>query len=192
MVDTCSTCNQLKRHKEVAEAAKDTSKISELVTKKRLHLIKANVTRSIMGAYVDENDPSLCAITMVLQQALVTPRLTTNVAYYKRKMWTYNFGIHNLNEKSQAHLYVCNETIAMRGSSEIGNCLLHYIEHHVPSTCNKLIIFSDNCGGQNKNFNISLLLLCYIHSGRFSLVKDYFLMSGHSFMPCDRDFWKPR
>ncbi|KAK4313325.1 hypothetical protein Pmani_015313 [Petrolisthes manimaculis] len=188
MLDTCSTCDQLKRDMEVAEAAKDTSKTSELVTKKRLYLIKANVARSIMDAYGYDNDPSLCAITMDLQQTLVTPRLTTNVAYYKRKMWTYNFGIHNLKEKSQVHLYVWNETIAKRGSSEIGSCLLHYIEHHVPSICKKLVIFSDNCGGQNKNLNISLLLLRYIHSGRFSMVKHYFLMSGHSFMPCDRDF----
>ncbi|KAK4317768.1 hypothetical protein Pmani_011166 [Petrolisthes manimaculis] len=147
MLDTCSTCDQLKRDMEVAEAAKDTSKTSELVTKKRLHLIKANVARSIMDAYGYDNDPSLCAITMDLQQTLVTPPLTTNVAYYKRKMWTYNFGIHNLKEKSQVHLYVWNETIAKRGSSEIGSCLLHYIEHHVPSICKKLVIFSDNCGG---------------------------------------------
>ncbi|KAK4310085.1 hypothetical protein Pmani_018321 [Petrolisthes manimaculis] len=100
----------LKRDKEVAEAAKDTSKTSELVTKKRLHLIKTNVAHSIMDAYGYDNDPSLCAIAMDLQQTLVTPRLTTNVAYYKRKMWTYNFGIHNLKENSQAmFLSLCLE-----------------------------------------------------------------------------------
>lgn len=54
MVDTYSTCDQLKRDKEVAEAAKDTSTISELVTKKMLHLIKANVAHSILGAYGDD------------------------------------------------------------------------------------------------------------------------------------------
>ena len=102
-------------------------------------------------------------------------------------MWTYDFGIHNL-KTAGAHLYVWNETIAKRGSSEVGSCLIHYIENFVPSSVNKLIIFSDNCSGQNKNSNLCLLYLRYIQSGRFSMIKHYFLISGHSFLLCDRDF----
>ncbi|KAK8372558.1 hypothetical protein O3P69_014576 [Scylla paramamosain] len=154
MVDTCSTCDRLNRELEVASNNKDSVTHSNLLTQK-VHLVKAKVARNIMDAYSEDNDPSLCVIAMDLQQTLATPRLTTNVAYYKRKMWTYNFGVHNLKESSMAHLYVWNEAVGKRGSSDIGSCLIHYVEHHVP---------------------------------RFSQVKQYFLMPGHSYLPCDRDF----
>ena len=188
MVNTCSACDKFNKDMEVAEAEKDAAKKSELVTQKRIHLIKANVARNIMQSYGEDNDHRLFVLAMDLQQTLPTPRLTTNVACYKRKMWTYNFGVHNLKEPSQANLYVWNQATAKRSSSEIGSCLMHYIEHHVPENINKLIIFSDNCAGQNKNINLSLLLLRYIHSGRFSMIKHYFLISGHSYLPCDRVF----
>lgn len=103
-------------------------------------------------------------------------------------MWTYNFGVHNLKETTPATLYVWNESIAKRGSSEIGSCLLHYINTYVPASTTQLVIFSDNCGGQNKNLNLSLLMLRFVQSGRFCSIKHYFLMSGHSYMSCDRDF----
>ncbi len=66
--------------------------------------------------------------------------------------------------------------------------MINYINNYVPDTVNKLVIFSDNCSGQNKNINLSLLLLRFVHSGRFSMVKQYFLISDHSFLPCDQDF----
>ena len=102
-------------------------------------------------------------------------------------MWTYNFGIHDL-KNNKAHFYVWNETIAKRGSSDIGSCLMHFIEHHIPSSFRKLVLFSDNCCGQNKNLNLCLLFLRFIHSGRFDYIKHFFLVPGHSYMPCDRDF----
>lgn len=67
MVDTCSTCDQLKRDMEVAHGAKDAAKRSELRTQK-LRLIKSNAACSIM-------DASLCGIAVDLQQTLVTLRL---------------------------------------------------------------------------------------------------------------------
>ena len=125
---------------------------------------------------------------MDLQQTLVTPRLSTNEAYYKRKIWTYNFGIHDLSGARSPVMYVWNEAAAKRGSAEICSCLVHYVTNFIPPTVNKLIIFSDNCAGQNKNMNVCLQLLRLIHSERFELIKHYFLLPGHSFMPCDRDF----
>ena len=57
-------------------------------------------------------------LCMDLQQALSTPRVTTGMAFYLRKMWTYNFGIHNYRT-DQGHLFVWDEVTAKRGASEI-------------------------------------------------------------------------
>lgn len=65
----------------------------------------------------------------------------------------------------------------------------HYLENFVtdPGVL-KLIVFSDNCAGQNKNINLMLLYLRLIHSKRLSGVHHYYLETGHSYLPCDRDF----
>lgn len=50
----------------------------------------------------------------------------------------------------------------------------------------KLIVISDNCGGQNKNINVILRYLYQIHSRRLQYFDHYNLVPGH--MACDRAF----
>ena len=81
-----------------------------------------------------------------------------------------------------------NESEAKRGSSEIASCLLHYVRNYISEDVNKLVVFSDNCGGQNKNVNLLLFYLRLIHQERLNFIKHYYMTPGHSFLPCDRDF----
>ena len=85
-------------------------------------------------------------------------------------------------------MYIWNETVGKRGSAEICSCLLHYFEHFVVSDVKSMIMFSDNCSGQNKNINVVLTCLANIHMGKFDEIKHYFMVVGHSFLPCDRNF----
>ncbi|KAK4320631.1 hypothetical protein Pmani_008514 [Petrolisthes manimaculis] len=187
-VDTCSICDKFRVQVEVAKAEKDVGKENQLNLQWALHQARYKAARNLLQVYSEVRDDTQAKICMDLQQTLVTPRLTTNVAYYKRKIWTYNFGIHDLTGAARPLLYVWNEAVAKRGSCEIASCLIHYIENFIPRTVNKLVIFSDNCGGQNKNINLCLQLLRLVHSQRFYLIKHYFMMPGHSYMPCDQDF----
>jgi len=50
------------------------------------------------------------------------------------------------------------------------------------------VLFSDNCAGQNKNINVVLSLLRHIHEKRFFNITHNFLVPGHSYLPCDRQF----
>ena len=187
-VDTCSTCDKFEVQLDAAKVENDVGKQNQINMDWTLHRARAKAARDVMTVYTEVRDDTQASICMDLQQTLVTPRLSTNVAYYKRKIWTYNFGIHDLTGVVRPVMYVWNEAVAKRGSSEIASCLTHYLENFVPARVNKLVIFSDNCGGQNKNINLCLQLLRLVHSQRFDLVKHYFLMPGHSYMPCDRDF----
>ena len=51
-----------------------------------------------------------------------------------------------------------------------------------------LIEFSDNCGGQNKNWTVEAFWLHLIACDHFKKIEHHFALPGHSMMPSDRDF----
>lgn len=54
----------------------------------------------------------------------------------------------------QGYCYNWNQTIAKRGSSEIGSCIYHYLIDDVKSTdVSTVILFSDNCPGPKQKPN---------------------------------------
>lgn len=59
---------------------------------------------------------------MDLQQTLPCPRLTVGVAYYRRKLWVYNFCIYDLNV-SVGTAFIQDEVPGGQGSDEVANCV---------------------------------------------------------------------
>lgn len=56
------------------------------------------------------------------------------------------------------------------------------------SKVKSLYLFSDNCGGQNKNHTIVRFCNALVETGRFDEVHQIYPLRGHSFLPCDRAF----
>ena len=188
--DTCNTCDQYAiflQDLESQDSPEAREEMASLGMKKNDHIFHAEAGRRMMSVYKEDKTPTIFCISIDLQQTLVTPHLTTSAQYYRCKMSTYNLGIHDL-KKNKAYFYVWNESEAKRGSCEVASCLNHFINHYVPDDMLKLIIFSDNCAGQNKNVNLVTYYLRLMHINRFSAVTHFFLESGHSYLPCDRDF----
>lgn len=135
---------------------------------------------------VSSNPSHYFGFSFDLQKALPFPKLTTSVAYYKCNMYILNLGIHNFHNDN-VYMYVWDETKASRGSQEVASCLLRHLktlkgEKHI-------IAYSDMCGGQNRNIKISLMWLKILSMGNDVEIIDHkFLISGHSFLPNDRDF----
>jgi hypothetical protein len=102
-------------------------------------------------------------------------------------MWTYNFCVDNIKTGAST-MYIWGEITGKRGSCEIASFISHYLENFVDEKVKSVIIFSDNCAGQNKNLNVVLSYFILIHKGRFETICHVFLMPGHSMMGCDRDF----
>lgn len=85
-------------------------------------------------------------------------------------------------------MYCWDETLAKRGSNEVASCLLHYFDTYLANEVETLYLFSDGCGGQNKNYTIMWFFQTLIKLKRFKSIVHIFPVRGHSFLPCDRDF----
>lgn len=184
--DSCRRCDEFEQKIKVESE----STLASVKLEKELHLRKAESARTGMASdaelgKIPESDVTVIAFD--LMSTLPTPHLSTGVCYYKRQLWTYCLGIHNLSN-NQAHMYIWHEAIASRGPQEIGSCLYQYIKNYVKTS--KLVMYSDQCGGQNRN--VKLALMCnYILQNkicRLQQIDHKFLVSGHSYLACDRDF----
>ena len=86
-------------------------------------------------------------------------------------------------------MFMWSESIVSRGSHEIGSAILKYLQL-TGSKASHLMVFSDACGGHNRNINIACLWMYVVSSSDFpySVVDHKFRESGHSYLPNDRDF----
>lgn len=187
MKDTCSTCDEATAKIKVEEEqGNDTTALKASL---QVHKDKAKDAQAYLKSMLADTSEERCVVAIDLQQTLPCPRLPAGKAYYLRKLWVYNFCIHDV-KNTKSYMYVWNETEAARGSDEVASCLLHWISERQAGNAEFTIltIFADNCGGQNKNINIILMALREVHSRRLFRVELTFLVSGHSFLPCDRSF----
>ena len=183
LTDTCKRCDSY----NIKIKSSTGEEKSTLETEKELHLRMAEAARNGMKEDAAKDKDTTTVIAFDLMKTLATPSISTGVAYYKRQLWTYCLGIHNL-ATGQAHMYVWHEGLASRGPQEIGSCILHYVRTYVKTPV--LILYSDQCGGQNRNIKMASICTYMAVSNAFTptVIHHKFLVSGHSYLPCDRDF----
>lgn len=183
-VDTCSTCDlldcQIKANIESSQSAK-----IEL----ELHHRKADRAREILKQdTIESQEPesTKCCLSMDLQQVMFVPSLTHSDMFYLSQLSCYNLGVH-IGDTNEAYMCMWHEGVASRGANEIASCLLHIVNRGLINK-KHLVLWCDNCGGQNKNRILLFTLIFLVANGIFQTIEQKFLVSGHSFMPCDRDF----
>lgn len=185
--DTCNTCDKL-------EVLKNTGSLEEqnkFNLEKQNHLTLASEARNTMNTDRKraEEDEHLEVLTFDMEKTLPLPRIPTSVVFYKRQLWLYNLGIHTA-KKNKGHCYIWLEGVAGRGAQEVGSCLFrHIMEDADMAACKNLILWSDSCGGQNRNIKMVLMLMAMLEvHPTLEKITLRFLTSGHSFLPNDTDF----
>lgn len=100
----------------------------------------------------------------------------------------YNLGIHSFNT-GIGHMYVWNETQGGRGSQDISSIVRKHLIHYA-STHKHIVLYSDACGGQNRNIKMALTLLKLVQSSEIQadMTDLKFMVSGHSYLPNYREF----
>ena len=185
--DTCKVCDSMKVQ---IDAESDESQKRQLTLELELHQVQAEGSYQKLkeDAAYSKSHPEVEMLTFDLEKSLPTPVLTTGVVYYKRQLWTYNQGVHDCR-RDRGCMHMWNESVASRGSHEVGSCIISHIKE-METDATHLILYSDACGGQNRNIYLVCLWLHIVASDEYSFTKiDHkFMISGHSYLPNDRDF----
>ncbi|CAH1176648.1 unnamed protein product [Phaedon cochleariae] len=119
-----------------------------------------------------------------LQQVLYVPTDATNpTLFYKTKLAMYNFTIFNCGDNT-GKCYMWTEVEGARGPCEIASCLFHHLKS-LSATTKDVRLFSDTCGGQNKNQYVAAMFIYAVQVLSIEVIDQKFLISGHSQMECD-------
>lgn len=187
--DTCDICNRLENKIKVAPV-KSVERLNLAQTKTN-HLQLVEHLDTEFKEHKDESKLSgdrKIVLVFDLEKVFPTPKLSTNKAYYKRQLNTYNFCIHN-ETHNRSYMYLWHEGIASRGPQEITSCLIHYITNFIPKECQEIVAYSDSCGGQNRNVKTSIMLSHLLaKSDNLQSITQQFYRSRHSYNVCDRKF----
>lgn len=188
--DTCDLCDSLFIKMKSTD---DPHKLRELQIESQLHHARADSAYTSLGndkKTGEINKDTIC-LCVDLEQVLYCPTLTHGNVFYQRQLSCYNLCVHDEGNNT-AMMFLWDETKGKRGSSEIASCILAFVTHNfTPLTNNKtrhLIIWSDRCTGQNNNWKMVALMQHLVINNYFITVDQKFMTTGHSFLPCDRDF----
>ena len=185
--DTCKTCDSLNVR---ISAEKDLKAKQLLQCELKLHHCKAERAYQQLkeDTALSQASEDVDMITFDLQQSLPTPKLATNIVFYKRQMWTYNLGIHDCSN-AKAFMFMWPESTASRGSQEVCSCVMKYLRMR-NSSASHMVVYSDACGGQNRNINVACMWMHIVSSSdfKYTVIDHKFMISGHSYLPNDRDF----
>lgn len=186
-VDTCCTCEEL-TNKIKSKSLNDVAK-RVAVAEKIVHQRRAKKFFTKMNAIQDlcQKDSSVGAICIDYMQNLALPAIPVQDTFYLHQLTVNVFNVHNL-KTGKSFFYIYHEGLGKKGPNEVCSFIMHYIQNEIPEDIEHLHIFSDGCGGQNKNHCVIRVCRALVDLGRFKTVNQYFPIRGHSYMPCDRDF----
>lgn len=183
--DTCNLCDsfniKIKKNDDLKEQYK---------SEHENHLLNSKEAREAMKHDMEQakHNSNLEVATYDMEKVLGLPKLPTNLVYYKRQLSLFHEGVH-AGSTNIPYCFIWTEGTAGRGAQEVGSCLKKFIDNYLAQGKEELILWSDSCGGQNRNIKIVLLLKAILETHP-SLKTIYFkyLIPGHSYLPNDTDF----
>lgn len=158
-------------------------------TQKEVHLRKSEAfyNRKRSEKLKSQKYKTKAAITMDFQKNLNVPNISTNDAYYRRKLSFFMFNIHQLSD-SESYFFTYPETSGKKGADEVCSFLWDYVCNHLATDVQDLTIFCDSCGGQNKNYTVFRMLHYIVHYiTRLNSITVVFPIRGHSYLECDKN-----
>ncbi|XP_050519034.1 uncharacterized protein LOC126893129 [Diabrotica virgifera virgifera] len=129
------------------------------------------------------SEGNIIVATYDLQAVLPAPRGNSSTFYYKSKINSYNLTVTELQSDNVQCFFFWHEGEGARGAIEIGSCILKYLEEKANATNNnnlEIILYSDNCCGQQKNKFIMGMYLYAVQKYNIKSITHKFLIAGHT------------
>ncbi|CAH1112891.1 unnamed protein product [Psylliodes chrysocephalus] len=167
--DTCSKCEELITKKNSNELNPHAKRVAE--AELEVHKRRSRKFYSKMKSMESLGRDDIAGISMDFMQNLPLPHIPVQEVFYYRQLWVNVFNIHHISAGNSMY-YVYHEGQAKKGPDEVRH--LH--------------LFSDACGGQNRNHTLLRFLCALVQTKRFETINYYTPIRGHSFMPNDRNF----
>ncbi|KAJ4441249.1 hypothetical protein ANN_11100 [Periplaneta americana] len=134
------------------------------------------------------NSVTLC---FDLQQIQPLPQISIGEAFYARQISFYAFYITHVENKSP-NFYCWTENQAGRRAKEVTSALTNFLSRqNFDEAVSTIGLFSDGCGGRNRNSIVVHALYWWLLQKSPQSVKEIcmvFLFRGHSYLPADRVF----
>lgn len=122
-------------------------------------------------------DKTFLIVTFDLQSVLHIPLSEVSQMYYSMKLCAYNLIIYTAAPPNDAYCYALSELDGQKGSCKIGTALLKWIKQ-IPTNVKELSVFSDTCGGQNRNQYVAALFLFAVQNTHLNVIQHNFLEKG--------------
>lgn len=151
----CSTCEELNtkiKSSALNEVAKRVA-FAELLVHKRQAKKFYNKFKEVSD--ICKNREDVMAITFDYMQNLPLLFMSVQEMFYLHKLWFYVFNIHDIgNQRSVFYTYT--EGTVKRGPNEVCSFLIHFL-NTISIEVKEFHVFSDACGGQNRNHTVTRL-----------------------------------
>lgn len=181
--DTCNTCDKLAM--QIRCSVGDAKNVLEAALQKH-HQSADDAYKAKQNDKAAAKDEDKTTLTFDLQQCLPTPNLASSVIFYKRQLWTFNLTVHD-SKDNQPYCYMWSETDGGRGSNQIASCVAKHM-NTLPSQVKHVVLYSDTCGGQNKNSTMLGMFMSIVkNNSNLEIIDHKFLVPGHTHMECDAD-----
>ncbi|CAG9767658.1 unnamed protein product [Ceutorhynchus assimilis] len=172
--DQCSLCFQYntadEEGKENLKLQYDEHLKEKVLSRKDKEEDKAKVNQNFIVACFD------------MQAVLPIPKGDISIFYYKSKLNTMNLSVTEIGNDA-TWCYVWHEGEGGKGATEVGSCILKYLEEKA-SKCDseelEIVLYSDNCGAQQKNRYLIALLMYAVQKYKIKAVTHKYLIVGHT------------
>ncbi|CAH1980234.1 unnamed protein product [Acanthoscelides obtectus] len=182
--DVCGFCT---RHLNLLSMVNGQREKQTVITNLRVHKLRAKQFFKMMK----EKSGDGMAFCFDLQQVQPLPKVPISEAFYAQQLSLYVFCITDITCKRPI-FYSWLEHQAGRGATEVGSALYDFLRKaEFPKNLKELTLFSDGCGGQNKNSHIVHMLMMWLHKEApkgLQSIRMVFPIRGHSYLPADRIF----
>ncbi len=175
--DQCTACTKYKNSTAEKKVELEAEHQAHLQQKTECQQVKKELKAAAVA------NPEISVATFDLQSVQSLPSTHASPIFYKRKLNVYNMCFYNLGT-ADGYCYFWTECNGKRGSCEVGTCMSKYLES-LPQTTKHVYLFSDCCGGQNRNQFTAAAILAAAQQFSFETITLCFLESGHTQMEVD-------